>query len=100
MRRRPPMSTRTDTLFPYTTLFRSVHARARAHREEVMEPDEIRQDRDDDRRVDHRRIAEQPLAREGRYDLRIDAEQRQDEHVDFRMEIGRAECRERVCPYV
>src|SRR3546814_5708505 len=24
MRRRPPLSTRTDTLFPYTTLFRSV----------------------------------------------------------------------------
>src|SRR3546814_10572777 len=24
MRRRPPRSTRTDTLFPYTTLFRSV----------------------------------------------------------------------------
>src|SRR3546814_6354625 len=24
MRRRPPISTRTDTLFPYTTLFRSV----------------------------------------------------------------------------
>src|SRR3546814_19887211 len=34
MRRRPPRSTRTDTLFPYTTLFRSPHAtsqeRARA----------------------------------------------------------------------
>src|SRR3546814_10671349 len=28
MRRRPPRSTRTDTLFPYTTLFRS---RAHAH---------------------------------------------------------------------
>src|SRR3546814_13982265 len=28
MRRRPPKSTRTDTLFPYTTLFRS-HQRAR-----------------------------------------------------------------------
>src|SRR3546814_8985598 len=27
MRRRPPRSTRTDTLFPYTTLFRSVYAR-------------------------------------------------------------------------
>src|SRR3546814_9950605 len=27
MIRRPPRSTRTDTLFPYTTLFRSVHAR-------------------------------------------------------------------------
>src|SRR3546814_8911402 len=25
MRRRPPRSTRTDTLFPYTTLFRSPH---------------------------------------------------------------------------
>src|SRR3546814_18775162 len=27
MRRRPPRSTRTDTLFPYTTLFRSRDAR-------------------------------------------------------------------------
>src|SRR3546814_7717708 len=26
MRRRPPRSTRTDTLFPYTTLFRSIRA--------------------------------------------------------------------------
>src|SRR3546814_7993687 len=28
MRRRPPRSTRTDTLFPYTTLFRSAGGRA------------------------------------------------------------------------
>src|SRR3546814_16569658 len=28
MIRRPPRSTRTDTLFPYTTLFRSQHQRA------------------------------------------------------------------------
>src|SRR3546814_15125266 len=28
MIRRPPRSTRTDTLFPYTTLFRSLHDRA------------------------------------------------------------------------
>src|SRR3546814_12843783 len=27
MRRRPPRSTRTDTLFPYTTLFRSARLR-------------------------------------------------------------------------
>src|SRR3546814_10791913 len=27
MIRRPPRSTRTDTLFPYTTLFRSIHLR-------------------------------------------------------------------------
>src|SRR3546814_5657652 len=26
MKRRPPRSTRTDTLFPYTTLFRSTHS--------------------------------------------------------------------------
>src|SRR3546814_2029131 len=30
MIRRPPRSTRTDTLFPYTTLFRSRHRRTRA----------------------------------------------------------------------
>src|SRR3546814_16139647 len=30
MIRRPPISTRTATLFPYTTLFRSARARARA----------------------------------------------------------------------
>src|SRR3546814_1657519 len=29
MIRRPPRSTRTDTLFPYTTLFRSIHTRNR-----------------------------------------------------------------------
>src|SRR3546814_10251448 len=28
MIRRPPRSTRTDTLFPYTTLFRSLHCAA------------------------------------------------------------------------
>src|SRR3546814_12645942 len=32
MRRRPPRSTRTDTLCPYTTLFRSVDAAVRAAR--------------------------------------------------------------------
>src|SRR3546814_4170732 len=31
MIRRPPRSTRTDTLFPYTTLFRSIGAPAAAH---------------------------------------------------------------------
>src|SRR3546814_5987837 len=31
MIRRPPRSTRTDTLFPYTTLFRPRTARARGH---------------------------------------------------------------------
>src|SRR3546814_5717424 len=31
MIRRPPRSTRTDTLFPYTTLFRSLNARTVAY---------------------------------------------------------------------
>src|SRR3546814_1320522 len=31
MMRRPPRSTRTDTLFPYTTLFRSYAAATRSH---------------------------------------------------------------------
>src|SRR3546814_16778786 len=33
MIRRPPRSTRTDTLFPYTTLFRSGRVLVRGHRE-------------------------------------------------------------------
>src|SRR3546814_17116020 len=36
MIRRPPRSTRTDTLFPYTTLFRSVRAAAISF--EALEP--------------------------------------------------------------
>src|SRR3546814_9817362 len=33
MRRRPPRSKRTDTLFPYTTLFRSSAAAGREHQQ-------------------------------------------------------------------
>src|SRR3546814_15430663 len=43
MIRRPPRSTRTDTLFPYTTLFRSeaaaVARHQRAHLLHAIEPD-------------------------------------------------------------
>src|SRR3546814_18578994 len=37
MIRRPPRSTRTDTLFPYTTLFRSQHRRP----EQAVEVDDV-----------------------------------------------------------
>src|SRR3546814_18268344 len=37
MIRRPPRSTRTDTLFPYTTLFRSHEKPCRLHRPAGME---------------------------------------------------------------
>src|SRR3546814_3775659 len=40
MIRRPPRSTRTDTLFPYTTLFRSAEARRRAE-DDGIRPDRI-----------------------------------------------------------
>src|SRR3546814_4916114 len=36
MIRRPPRSTRTDTLFPYTTLFRSVNLASSAGRAEAV----------------------------------------------------------------
>src|SRR3546814_5329876 len=39
MIRRPPRSTRTDTLFPYTTLFRS-HRAARGRRSRTERPQE------------------------------------------------------------
>src|SRR3546814_4217258 len=61
MRRRPPRSTRTDTLFPYTTLFRS-EGDARALALGVLDADrqphlpgfaaELRASRDRDLRVD------------------------------------------------
>src|SRR3546814_18542280 len=38
MRRRPPRSTRTDTLFPYTTLFRSVRGALPAAPDVAVEP--------------------------------------------------------------
>src|SRR3546814_20913815 len=38
MIRRPPRSTRTDTLFPYTTLFRSGLRRGSAHHQQQRPP--------------------------------------------------------------
>src|SRR3546814_6816501 len=54
MIRRPPRSTRTDTLFPYTTLFRS-HGDARV-RGEILERSGFRSGRGDDDRIFHRAI--------------------------------------------
>src|SRR3546814_11298236 len=110
MIRRPPRSTRTDTLFPYTTLFRSlrletvpgsVNARPRDY--EYLFPLQANEPR-----------VQQAWG--GRHS-HADAENRH--AVDFaadpgtvvfaardgvvmriRMEIGRASGRERVCPYV
>src|SRR3546814_16073010 len=112
MMRRPPGSTRTDTLFPYTTLFRSV----RAHDAAGLAGTDHRQ-----------RCPAGPLvlARGGGYDAEQvvdvalghptgDAVHDRslgfgDDPVVDRLhpvtdrglhEIGRASCRERVCQYV
>src|SRR3546814_5986324 len=58
MIRPPPGSTRTDTLFPYTTLFRSVDHR-RIGLAELLGAG--------DRQADHRVLAEQPAGDGGRH---------------------------------
>src|SRR3546814_5978908 len=50
MIRRPPRSTRTDTLFPYTTLFRS-HRRRRDHGLDAVVVEEVRQQEGQGHRV-------------------------------------------------
>src|SRR3546814_4662606 len=51
----------------------------------MVQPDEIAENGDADRRIDHRGIAEELLAREGRGDFGEDTEQRQDQDIDLRV---------------
>src|SRR3546814_19312364 len=105
MIRRPPRSTRTDTLFPYTTLFRSVPQRLEQHvgeaqREQVLDRflAEIMVD------------AEHAILGEGVADLRVDFARRGEVVADRLFhrdaafgagdEIGRASFRERGGPNV
>src|SRR3546814_20356072 len=104
MIRRPPRSTRTDTLVPYTTLFRS---RERARRlfgdgergdflvagldVERLETLRLRQ---------HLRFEaadEGVIGSRSLVEILADA---RDVRTHHRHEIGRASCRERVCQYV
>src|SRR3546814_15699385 len=107
MYRRQPRSTRTDTLFPVPTLFRSVLDALRPHLAGVGEI-----------AAQHPELA---VVHIGLVVLDVGAEDRQVERaapvpepglrprLDMldgfgldrrRGEIGRASCRERVCPYV
>src|SRR3546814_6831404 len=60
MIRRPPRSTRTDTLFPYTTLFRSYLPQLRR---EIAEPLLFVDDLDHDRPVILQRVAAMEMRR-------------------------------------
>src|SRR3546814_17435808 len=94
MIRRPPRSTRTDTLFPYTTLFRSLpRLRHLQHDDEAdMLMDEV-EGIADPAHPDERTKAEetQPPG-----DERHERRQQQ----DAGQQIGRASCRESVCQSV
>src|SRR3546814_13515841 len=101
MIRRPPRSTRTDTLFPYTTLFRSIFfmrqmqgggkggafsfgkSRARMLDENTNQ-------------ITFADVAGCDEAREDVQEL-VDFLR---EPAKFKRQIGRASCRERVCQYV
>src|SRR3546814_19791098 len=113
MIRRPPRSTRTDTLFPYTTLFRSRCrrlARIRAAGRDGLHRRRLRRRgatrgmagglrrapsprwrRADDRRAGH---GAGPGWRRAGSAAGLD-----DGGRDAAAEIGRASCRERVCQY-
>src|SRR3546814_11099918 len=80
MIRRPPRSTRTDTLFPYTTLFRSFASDWLAL-QMLFRP------------LRPRRVL--GLTVQGLFLRR-----QQEVAHDYGNQIGRASCRERVCQYV
>src|SRR3546814_16339289 len=112
MIRRPPRSTRTDTLFPYTTLFRSRPPEQRPDRQVAEEKEQ----------QPAHRIEEQDVAEPDQVEMR-EAEQRQPYHAgimrrrraaplhrgalddpqgagaEHEREIGRAPGRERMWTY-
>src|SRR3546814_12227248 len=102
MIRRPPRSTRTDTLFPYTTLFRSSEA--------PTDPAKYPRDvlvRDVATLIDHLGLENYDLvgfslgARTALHAVANGVLAPQRLVVGgMGVEIGRASCRERVCQYV
>src|SRR3546814_12529690 len=90
---RPPRSTRTDTLFPYTTLFRSTEYRQALRRRQATRGRKVHSgaskacaDRVDQLATDVGAIRSIDLARAG--------------WTGEVAQIGRASCRDEVCQYV
>src|SRR3546814_17801715 len=107
MRRRPPRSTRTDTLFPYTTLFRSPNLTAVTGETASFLaggefPIPVSQDEDTITVIFKQfgvSLAFTPtLVGRSRISMRVRPEVSQLSPAV--QEIGRASCRDRVCPYV
>src|SRR3546814_15181346 len=105
MIRRPPRSTRTETLFPYTTLVRSTAAqRGVGRREGVAAVVGGRTDRvADDRRL----VVEQVLHGRGEHQILADVETRRQVEIMLRLRseerrVGKecvSTCRSRWSPY-
>src|SRR3546814_19481318 len=118
MIRRPPRSTRTDTLFPYTTLFRSGdstweervllahHRMNRVPRHGQREDNEVNRDWEAAHKAFHMAL----ISGCGSRILLANCEKLYDRNIRYRFQsrrksrqtrkIGRATCRERVCRYV
>src|SRR3546814_19244516 len=122
MIRRPPRSTRTDTLFPYSTLFRSIHLPRTGGLEETTEDCELGEEPRERRQTREEHGARQKADAQHRHgrgkrnadiDLLVRlgflgiAEQLPGDrqHIGtelaaaFHQQTGRASGRERVCPY-
>src|SRR3546814_16248678 len=103
MIRRPPRSTRTDTLFPYTTLFRSAEELAAEYGLD-LDNSFFYSDSDDDLELLERVGKPRPLNPNLKLKAIADEHgwpvQRFASRGTPSWEIGRASCRARVCQYV
>src|SRR3546814_12099994 len=98
MIRPPPRSTRTDTLFPYTTLFRSMLTPDRYFKAEApILARHLPFDYAVQVAITHAADRDRPDARHENAPLAVDDEAQP--RCLHRPELGRASCRERVCPY-
>src|SRR3546814_11848076 len=100
MIRRPPRSTRTDTLFPYTALFRSGLMRSgqpilpRSPEELLAQAEQF------ERRTGKPYLVQATANEYASYTRNFYTFVMQQGVPLFTDEIGRASCRERVCQYV
>src|SRR3546814_20100764 len=99
MIRRPPRSTRTDTLFPYTTLFRSLLAHAVEHLLAEVLVHHLATAKAHGH-LDLVAFLDEAVDRPHLHLVVVDVDVRP--HLDLLDldEIGRASCREIVCQYV
>src|SRR3546814_20132054 len=102
---RPPRSTRTDTLFPYTTLFRSFNLRRMKNNLEAFEDGDLRPE-DVQKIATDLGVSEHDVVSMNRRmamggDTSLNVPMREDGEGQWQdwlsdEEIGRASCRERV----